>query len=112
MTDHTKPVRVRLWEHATTRKAVMVHTNTRYHDASKRDRWLPLSRIEIVERVVVKHPDGDARPKGCPLITGTLLTVEAPEWLLKRKGLLDGAELDDRDRRYLASLEAAEGDRT
>lgn len=104
--NHSTPRRIRFWLHSETHRALMVHTTPNYHSAAKREHWLPLSQIEVVERTVVKHPDGDGRAAGAPLVTGTLVTLDVPEWLLARKGLTEGAQLDDLDLRYLEELAA------
>mgnify|MGYP005833084573 CR=1 FL=1 len=76
-----------LWLHSWTRRAIMVSPERGYYAASKDERWLPISQITQVDRRLIKHPLGDARPKAAPLHIGTLVTIEANAELFARKRL-------------------------
>lgn len=85
--------RVTLWEHARTRKAIMVAKTNLYHTASENPIWLPLSQIEIIRQWSVEHPDGADRPKQAPLSLGIAVEIEAPTWLLEKNRITEGIEL-------------------
>ena len=91
----TATVRRLLWLHASTRQGIQVSTSDLSHEAARLDIWLPRSRIEIVEEFEVWHRDGADRPRGTVLSFGTLLAIEGPAWLFRRKGLEADAELAD-----------------
>lgn len=74
----------RLWLNSWTHKALLVGPERGERESN---RWLPRSRVREVERVLVRHPLGDARAKGAPELLGTLLVLSGDPELFDRKGL-------------------------
>lgn len=64
---------IAVWCHAETDKAMMVSLNSLYH-ATEHHRWLPKSKVTV---------------EGSELSEGkTKITITAPDWLLRDRGLL------------------------
>lgn len=81
-----------LFQHAETTAAILVSTTPLYHEAERRGAWLPLSQISVVERRMAFNPSFGQRPETA-LILGTVVTVDAPDWLLDDRGLTADADV-------------------
>lgn len=71
----------RLWLHHETDRALFVGPSAIRHDPS--NRWMPASQVTVSRRDHIWR----TRPDGSEYSVGTLVTFDAPDWLLDRSGL-------------------------
>lgn len=82
------PVRRRLWLISWTDKALLVSPEPTSHNAERVGDWLPRSQITEISRTPVRNPRFGERP-GIAVYLGTIVTFDAPGWLLAKKRGMD-----------------------
>lgn len=85
------PVRRRLFLHSWTDKALLVSPDASNHSAERLGGWLPKSQITEIGRTSLRNPRFGEAP-GIAVYLGTIITFDAPGWLLESRKLDRDAE--------------------
>lgn len=91
---HKAVVRRKLWLHGWTHKAIQVSPGFLKSRVEKEGAWLPKSLITQIECVTIQNPRFGTAAHIAEIL-GTMITFDAPEWLLADKGLTSDAVVPD-----------------